>query len=177
MTISPAIVLEERDDGQTDRRPHFPFNGPEIVKLSVDSILSILRDKLIQKLQEDTRLASKIHAFPEAGLHFGFQFVLTMAPQAEGRQITISDSIKVPNIDLIPPDATRILNDMPVLVEEPSKLALAPGKVDVEKSADQIDPRLKQHTEQKFANAEPFQAAVKAATSTAPKSTDQLKTK
>ncbi len=159
MTISPAIVQNQPDGLAKDRtkKPYFALNGPELVNLSVNSICDRIKSALIDTLMKNTRLASEIHAFPEAQVTINYEVLLS--PHGEGRKIRVTDSIFVKNTDAIPPDATRILNNMPVLVEEAPKNANLlgnVGKVDVPKTAAQIDPQLKPMTDAQFGNSDPF---------------------
>lgn len=159
MTISPAIVQNQPDGPQKDRskKPYFALNGPELVNLSVNSICDRIKEALIETLMKNTRLASEIHAFPEAQVTINYEVLLS--PHGEGRKIRVTDSIFVKNTDAIPPDATRILNNMPVLVEEEPKnanLLSNVGKVDVPKTAAQIDPQLKPMTDAQFGASNPF---------------------
>lgn len=151
-----AIQAAQNAMQNNKRRPHYSFKGDEIAAL----VAKAIGERAYEILMANSELSNDILAFPHPRLEFKFD--LLKFPQGENRRIIIQGSFEIPDLEAIPPNATRILNDLPVMVEEKVKEPLATGTVDVAKRAEEIDPKLKPATVAKFGERNPIKTGVKA---------------
>lgn len=155
-----AMTAEKQRQQNARRRPHYSFKGDEIAALVAKAIGDLVYDQLMTNSQ----LSNDILAFPHPKLEFNFS--LTKFPIGENRRILLQGAFDIPDLEAIPPNATRILNDLPVIVEEKVVEPLATGTIDAQKHADDIDPKLKPATLAKFGKHNPLKTGVKAPIST-----------
>ena len=106
------MTAEKQRQQNARRRPHYSFKGDEIAALVAKAIGDLVYDQLMANSQ----LSNDILAFPHPKLEFNFS--LTKFPIGENRRILLQGAFDIPDLEAIPPNATRILNDLPVIVEE-----------------------------------------------------------